>query len=74
MLKFDLLMESRLVDCLYTCRLWLTSVDICCHNVTSNPTLEGKMPQHMAKGRSQASVIRNAWRSGHEAPRGGTLT
>lgn len=73
MLEFDLLMELRLVDCLYTCRLWLSLVDIFCHNVTSNPTLQGKMPERIAVGQSRASFIRNAQRSGHEAPHGGTI-
>lgn len=40
--EFDLLMEPRLVDRLHTCRLWLSLVDISCHNVTSSPALWGK--------------------------------
>ena len=63
----------ELVDCLYTCSLWLSLVDIFCHNVTSNPTPQGNMLEQNATGQSWASFIRNAQSSGHETPHGGTI-
>lgn len=67
-LQFDLngvMGHGLSIVCLYTCSLWLSLVDIFCHNVTSKPTLQGEMLEHIATGQSRPSFIRNAQSSGH---------
>lgn len=62
------------VDRLYICSLWLSLVDISCHNVTSNRSPWGRdAGAHRHRPQLGPSVIKNAASGGHEAPDGGTI-